>query len=184
MAQDIDKIAINLNAFGQFLEGSASKILEAGLQSLVSVIVLRIQSGQDADGKPFSEYSDVKYNADIFSDLEGPSQSLSFIEKAIKEKKEVSYLDVRKSAGLNNRTHNYSFSGKMLDSIDVELLNQGDGTYKYIIKPKDNENFQKLIRNEERENEEILEQSEEELQNVTNDMTDQILDRFEQILNQ
>lgn len=184
MAQDLDKIVINLNAFNRFLEGSASKILEAGLRSLVSVIVLRIQEGKDADGKPFSEYSDIKYNADIFSDVEGPSEAESFIERAIKEKREISYLDIRKSAGFKNRTHNYSFSGKMLDSIGVELVNQGGGKFKYIIKPKDEENFQKLIQNEERENEEILEQSEKELQNVTNDITQQIVDRFEQILNQ
>lgn len=176
---EIKKIVLGLRKLSDTIKNDLDDVLIGNVEALRSIVIDRITRGKDEKGSSFSSYSRLKFDADFLEDVLGsraPSASKSFVQRAIDENRKTNWFEVRRAAGFSNETKNFNFTGEMLNSIKVRLEEKGEGFYSFIIEPRDSKNKEKLVDNEIDEGKEILAESDEEIENIVDDITDQILE--------
>ena len=177
MAKDISEIVLAFKEFQNFLRNDADEILLQNIELLRTLILERIEKGKNINGSNFSKYSDNKVSASLFSGITKPAGARTFIERAKKNGDKISYKDIRDSVLKNSpSSKNFFFTGEMLNSVDKEVEETGNGRYELILEPRDSKNREKLIANENREGEEILAFSQGEIDQLVEDIEQDILD--------
>lgn len=161
LSQRIDRAVQRLD---NEIEAQAAK---AGAD-LVALITLRVvQSGKNAEGTPFSSYSDTQLPAFFYFNRSRSAGAESKVRSKAKKKEPISYREFRQINNLNPAPKNFEFTGEMWRGFGVLRVQRTPTGATLTIGGRTPDAAEKIDWNSERERKSIIQPSKQEIEIVT-----------------
>lgn len=141
--------------------------LRAGADIAAVVENRVVSTGRNAEGQPFSPYSDKQVPAFWFYGRSRNNSGERKVQAAAKKKQGVSYRQFRQFNGLNTGNKNFEFTGEMWQGFGIKEVRQvRPGVYEVTIGGKNERTRSLLGYHEAREGIDITEPSNQEIRQL------------------
>jgi hypothetical protein len=148
----------------QRIDSEASAELSRAGVDLIALVSQRvIQEGETATGGKFTGYSNNQVPAYLYYNKSRSGSAEQRVRTLAKQRKEISYRELRVINGLNVNFKTFEFTGSMWRNIRVVGVQKQGDKYTATIRASNSQDQKKLEGNSQRERQLIIKPSKDEL---------------------